>query len=303
MLAMPTDVWVRSFSVTRWRGACRAGVSSSEANSRSSLPGSGDAQQRVNSGTLDRRKRQKRPNDVLVSDARDRADGPAEIPLKLRCECGRSGCDQAVRVDAGTYDLSREEPGRFLEPVVGPHTELEYAVDQKFEDYEPAKLVVGTAVEAWEGPARRGHTGSRAGRGSAWRTTLTPASWTARSRAWRPPRRSARCFSACSRRCGPKTPRRCPRCSCCLPWCLSWDLSGTPFMRPLTSAAGASSWRRPLGDDPRHSGSEHVLDLSRFIARAARARPRRAPRPLRQTRRPTAARRARSRPSPRRQAV
>ena len=45
------------------------------------------------------------------------------------------------------------------------------------------------------------------------------------------------------------------------------------------------------------------LDLSRLIARAARARPRRAPKPLRQTRRPRAARRARSRPSRRRQAV
>ena len=46
-----------------------------------------------------------------------------------------------------------------------------------------------------------------------------------------------------------------------------------------------------------------LLDLSRLIARAARARPRRAPGPLRQTRRPRAARRARSRPSRRRQAV
>ena len=42
---------------------------------------------------------------------------------------------------------------------------------------------------------------------------------------------------------------------------------------------------------------------SYLIARAARARPRRAPGPLRRTRRPRAARRARSRPSRRRQAV
>ena len=71
-----------------------------------------------------------------------------------------------------------------------------------------------------------------------------------------------------------------------------------PILRAIQPAASG---------EPRRYGRSlarpHVLNLSRLIARAARARPRRSPRPLRLTRRPRAARPARSRPARRRQAV